>query len=156
MALMAVSCAALTGCGLAIPADPDGTLERVSGGTLEVGASPNGGFVRVGDDAPEGSEVQLVRELAERLEAGIDWTVGSEEALVRALERGELDLVIGGLTDATPWSERAGMTRPYGEFVDDDGATHKLVMLVPMGENAFLSEVEAFLMAQAAASGAAR
>ena len=31
----------LTGCGVEIPADPEDTLERVRGGTLRVGVSPN-------------------------------------------------------------------------------------------------------------------
>ena len=30
---------ALTACGTSFPSDPDGTLDRVSGGTLRVGAS---------------------------------------------------------------------------------------------------------------------
>jgi len=62
----------------------------------------------------------------------------------------DLDLVIAGLTDATPWLAGAGVTRPYDEFTDEDGTTHKLVMLVPMGENAFLTELETFLTQQAA------
>src|SRR5690606_31974392 len=51
----------------------------------------------------------------------------------------------GRLTDATPWADRSGVTRPYAEVRDAVGETHKLVMLVPMGENAFLSELEVFL-----------
>jgi len=39
------------------------------------------------------------------------------------------------------------MTRPYAETVLEDGSSHKLVMLVPIGENAFLSELEGFLAA---------
>ena len=37
------------------------------------------------------------------------------------------------------------MTRPYSEFTDEDGRSYKLVMLVPMGENAFLEQLETFL-----------
>lgn len=135
---------ALTGCS-AIPADPDGTLARVTGGVLNVGVSPNGEFASVDGDVVEGREVDLVEEFAETIDAEIDWTVGSEEALVRALERDDLDLVIGGLTDATPWLSHAGVTRPYDEFTDAEGRTHRVVMLVPMGENAFLSTLETFL-----------
>ena len=136
---------ALSGCGVSIPTDPEGTLDRVRGGTLHVGASPNGDAVQVDRGTVSGAEVELVARFAEHLDAEIEWTVGAEEALVRALERGELDLVIGGLTDASPWVDRSGMTRPYAEVRDAAGEVHRLVMLVPMGENAFLSELETFL-----------
>lgn len=141
----------LSGCA-AVPADPQGTLERVSGGTLNVGVSPNGDFAFVSGDAVTGSEAALVEAFADTVDADVEWTVGSEEALVRALEREDVDLVIGGLTDATPWADKAGVTRPYGEFTDEDGKTHKLVMLVPMGENAFLTRLETFLTHEAAGS----
>ena len=139
---------ALSGCGMQIPADPSGTLDAVRGGTLRVGVSPNEGFVASGipaDDDPMGPEVDLIEEFADSLDADVAWTVGSEEALVRQLERGKLDLVAGGLTDATPWVDSAGVTRPYTEVVDDDGTTLKIVMLTRLGENAFLSELETFL-----------
>lgn len=143
--LAVVVAALLSGCGLQVPADPDGTLDRVSGGILRVGLAPNGDFTQVTDAGVAGSEVALVDDFAERIDADIEWQVGSEEALVRDLEAGELDLVIGGLTEKTPWSDKAGMTRPYEEFTDARGEKHKLVMLVPLGENAFLSELETHL-----------
>jgi hypothetical protein len=64
---------------------------------------------------------------------------------VRELEDGELDIVAGGLTDETPWSDKAGVTRSYDDVTDDDGSTLKLVMLAPIGENAFISDLETFL-----------
>lgn len=145
MLAVVLVCAALSGCALSIPSDPEGTLDAVRGGILHVGASPNGDAVRVERGIVSGAEAQLVERFADHLDAEVDWTVGSEEALVRALERGELQLVVGGLTDATPWADRSGVTRPYAEVRDAVGETHKLVMLVPMGENAFLSELEVFL-----------
>ncbi len=145
MLALAAVCAALAGCGIQIPADPDGTLDRVTGGVLRVGASANGDLVQIDDGEVSGSEAELVEAFADHLDARIDWTEGSEEALVRGLERGDLDLVIGGITDETPWTDRAGMSRPYAEVRDSEGTTRKLVMLVPMGENAFLTELETFL-----------
>jgi len=139
----------LTACGISMPTDPDGTLDRVSGGELRVGASPNGDLVQVDDGSYTGLEPELVKHFADSLDATIDWTVGSEEALVRGLENGSLDLVIAGITDKSPWVDRAAATRPYDEVPDDHGGTHKLVMLVPMGENAFLSTLEHFLDAEA-------
>lgn len=59
------------------------------------------------------------------------------------LEEGELDLVVGGMTDQTPWVERAGVTRGYTTIEGADGRS--LVMLVPLGENALLFVLEQFL-----------
>jgi ABC-type amino acid transport substrate-binding protein len=143
----------LTGCGLTIPTDPDGTLESVRGGTLRVGASPNGELVIADDsNSVSGSEAELIETFADTLDANIEWTVASEETLVRGLENDELDVVIAGMTDATPWVDMAGVTRPYREVTASDGSTHKLVMLVPMGENAFITELETFLSESGEAS----
>lgn len=142
-ALLLLPLLVLTGCG--VPADPDGALDRVAGGTLRVGVSPHGEFTTVDDGEVSGSEARLVEEFASSIDADVEWTVASEEALVRELEHGGLDLVIGGLTDETPWIDKAGMTRPYTEFTDERGETHKLVMLVPLGENGFLVALERFL-----------
>lgn len=138
----------LTACGISIPTDPNGTLDRVTGGELRVGLSPNGELVQVDDGSYTGQEPGLVKRFSESINANIEWTVGSEEALVRGLERGSLDLVIAGMTDESPWVDRAAPTRPYDEVPDGHGGTHKLIMLVPMGENAFLSELERFLDAK--------
>jgi hypothetical protein len=137
---------ALSGCGLTMPTDPDGTLDSVRGGTLHVGLSPNGDFTVVEDDETySGSEVDIIEGFADSLDSTIDWTMGSEEALVRGLEDGTIDVVIAGLTDETPWVDKAGVTRAYSEVTANDGSTHKMVMLVPLGENAFLTELETYL-----------
>lgn len=124
----------LSGCGLQVPADPDGTLARVTGGELRVGLSA----VAPGEEA-------LVEGFAERLDAEVVWREGGEEQLMTALDDDELDLVIGGLTDATPWSTHAAVTRPFAESVDDRGRTVRHVMAAPLGENAFLVELERYL-----------
>lgn len=147
-AVLAGATTLLTGCGVQIPADPDGTLDAVRDATLHAGASPHPGVIEVNDSGVvSGPEADAVEAFANSLHADLVWTVGSEEALVRGLEDGTLDLVAAGLTEETPWTEQAGMTRPYAEAVLEDGRSHKLVMLVPIGENAFLTELETFLAA---------
>lgn len=135
----------LTGCGVTMPSDPEGTLDRVSGGVLRVGVSPAGERVTLDGAGPDGGDVELVEAFADTVDARIDWVIGSEEAHVRALEAGDLDLVVGAITDETPWIDRAGVTRPYLEVTDDDGTKHRLVMLTRMGENAFITTLERFL-----------
>jgi ABC-type amino acid transport substrate-binding protein len=137
----------LAGCGLTIPSDPDGTLDRVRGGELRVGVSVNPPWTGAGAGR-SGTEVDLVREFAERVDAEIAWTEGGEEALAGAMERGELDLIIGGLTAESPWADKVALTAPYTSWTDDQGKTHDQVMAVPMGENAFLFELESFLVGE--------
>ena len=141
-----VMIASLTGCGITLPVDPDGTLQSVTGGELRVGVSADEGLVDASGATPSGPLTDLVDGFAASLDAEVDWTVGSEETLVVMLEEGDLDLMVGGLTDQTPWADRVGVTRGY-EGVD--GAEDRaIVMFVPLGENAFLTRLETFLDAE--------
>lgn len=133
----------MTGCGISIPTDPDGTLENVTGGELRVGVSPDTDLVDVAGATPTGPLVDLVTTYAASLDASTDWTVDSEETLVGMLEAGDLDLLVGGFTEQSAWTDHAGMTRGYSGIEGADG--RKIVMLVPLGENAFLSDLERFL-----------
>ncbi|KNY05957.1 hypothetical protein [Microbacterium sp. GCS4] len=134
----------LSGCGLTVPADPDGTLEGVTHGELRVGWSADPGLISGGaSDEPTGSLPTLVEGFADDLDADVEWTEASEETLVGMLERGDLDLVVGGMTDQTLWVDRAGVTRGYPGIDGADGRS--IVLLVPLGENAFLSALERHL-----------
>lgn len=89
----------------------------------------------------------LVAGFAATRDARVVWTVGSEEDLVDALEAGELDLAIGGMTDATPWVDRASVTRSFDELPGAGGRS--VVLLLPLGENAMQAALEAFLDGEA-------
>ena len=107
---------AATVAGCTYPADPEGTLDRVSGGTMRVGITENDPWtVLSGGGPPSGAEVSLVGDFAATLDAEIEWIEGSEEELIMALHEGELDLVIGGLTMDSPWDTEVAITRPYAE-----------------------------------------
>ena len=135
----------VTGCAMTMPADPDGTLDRIDGGVMRVGVTENAPWVLVDDaDDPSGSEQALISEFADRFEARVEWTPGSEAALLKALDRGELDIVIGGFLDDTPWTDLGAVTRPYLQTSGPEG-TEKHVMIVRMGENRLLLELERFL-----------
>lgn len=139
----------LTSCGVSVPADPDGTLDSITGGTLRVGVTESGNWVKLtpGDD-PAGTEPALVRDFADALNSDIVWVEGSEDELAEALKHGELELAIGGFAEDTPWTTDAGMTRPYTETTDERGKKVKHVMLIPHGENAFLLELDGFLLSR--------
>ena len=94
---------------------------------------------------PSGSEADLVRRFAESLGAEVEFSESGEEILMERLAEGDLDLVIGGLSESSPWTDKAAFTRPYAEVTDDYGTTRRLVMAAPLGENAFLVRLERFL-----------
>jgi ABC-type amino acid transport substrate-binding protein len=138
---VALACVAVAGCGVTIPTDPDGTLDRVrTDGVVRVGASPAHDWVAVGSGTPSGREPALVEDLAEHLGARVEWVVAGEEHLATLFEDGEIDLAVGGFTEDNVWIEKVGLTRPY---VTEAGRAH--VWMVPLGENAWQSEVERWL-----------
>jgi polar amino acid transport system substrate-binding protein len=98
-----------------LPRDPEQTLEHVKGGRMRVALVEHPPWVVRTNGEPAGAEVELVRELAKELGAKPEWHWGGEQQQLEALERYELDLVIGGLTDDTPWSKTIGLTSPYFE-----------------------------------------
>lgn len=136
------------GCAGHFPADPENTLDAVTGGTLRVGASVNPPFVEDKGEQVVGSEAELVQDYALTRDAEITWVRGGEEDLMNRLEHGELDLVIGGLTDKTPWTKKAGLTRPYAESADRYGSRQSHVLAVPLGENAFLLDLDTYLQSR--------
>jgi polar amino acid transport system substrate-binding protein len=146
-ALVAVLATALslTGCSSGYPADPQQTFDDVSGGTLSVGVVHHPPYVDASGAEPTGTEVDLIEDFARLVGAEIEWTVSGEEALMTALEARDLDLVAGGLTDQSPWTTHASLTRSYAQDSGPDGKTAKLVMAVPLGENQMLGELERFL-----------
>ncbi|GAA1165279.1 transporter substrate-binding domain-containing protein [Ornithinimicrobium humiphilum] len=144
----ALAAALLGGCGVDIPADPDGTLEQVrSSGELRVGVSPFPPFTTLPDGPdgkPGGTEVELVEGFAEAQGAEVVYVLLGEEELVRMLEEGELDVVVGGLTSKTPWAAKVATTRPYAT-TEQDGRKVKHVMAAVRGENALLVALERYL-----------
>jgi polar amino acid transport system substrate-binding protein len=143
--LTLLACAALL-AGCRIPDDPEGTLERVDGGVVRVGMTVNPPWTELRDGRRAGIEVALVEELARSLRARTAWTDGAEAQLIEALEAGELDLVIGGVTKDSPWSDHAALTRPYATSTSEQGRRQEHVMVAPLGENAWLMRLERFLL----------
>ncbi|QXT62301.1 hypothetical protein [Tessaracoccus palaemonis] len=141
-----LACCLVIGCGVTIPHDPDGALDRITGTTLRVGASPAQGLVRVDGAHVTGPLPDLVDEFAATRDADIEFTVLGEEEIVDALEAGRIDLGIGPMTDESPWTERASQTRGYDTVPGADG--RKVVLLLPLGENRFQSALETFLDAE--------
>jgi polar amino acid transport system substrate-binding protein len=112
------------------PRDPEGTLERATGGTIRVGVSANEPWVVLGSREPSGVEAELVRLFAEDLGAEIEWVDGTVDDLAAALHVREIDLLVAGLASTSGISSEAALTHPYvttqvvvgvgaGESLDD-------------------------------------
>lgn len=110
-ALAVIGCAIAAGCQF--PRDPEGTLDRVTDGTMRVGVIDNPPSVRLADGEPSGVEPELVRRFAASLGAEIEWIEGSETELVEAMRGYQLDLLIGGLTNNSLWQREVAVTSPY-------------------------------------------
>jgi polar amino acid transport system substrate-binding protein len=68
----------LTTAGCQFPRDPEGTLERVRGGTLRVGVLDDPPWVALSGAAPMGAEADLVREFAGSIDADVEWIEAPE------------------------------------------------------------------------------
>jgi len=114
LVIILAQCALAAGCER-LPRDPESTLQHVEGGRLRIGVVERPPWVVRNAEQPQGAEVELARRFASELGATPDWHWGSEGQHLQALEYYELDLVIGGITDETPWSKYVGLTGPYFE-----------------------------------------
>lgn len=148
----ALLCAAapLSACG-DIPADSVGTYDRATDGDLVVGLSEHTPWAEYDREsgATRGSEVELVEGFADSINADVQWRPGPESVLAESIKKGDIDILIGGLTTSSPWSTHMALTRPYGETTAHDGSTEKMVMGVRLGENKLLTELERHLAREA-------
>ena len=109
------------------PVDPEGTLDRVEGGTIRVGITASEPWTELTPEGPTGVEVEIVERLAAELDAEIEWVPGSEEELFGALKYSQVDLVIGGLGAKNPFAKEAALTHPY--------LTTQVVVAVPESDD---------------------
>ena len=117
-------CAVLL-AGCQFPRDVDGTLAKVRGGEIRAGIVPNEPWVTLDGAEPGGVEVELLEEFARAQDAEIRWVRGAESELIEALEGGQLDVVIGGLTRDSAHQQMVTLTRPY--------ATTEAIFAAPRG-----------------------
>ncbi len=127
LAVVLFAAAALVACEW--PRDPDGTLDRVRSGVLNVGVVDSPPWASAAAGSPSGAEVVLVERLADQLGARVAWTKGSQPEVVTALEHGAVDLGIGGFAADDPWTDKVTFTREY--------LTTRAVIAVPPGSSPY-------------------
>jgi ABC-type amino acid transport substrate-binding protein len=132
-ALLAVGCDS-------IPADPDGTLERIrSERKFKVGLIAS-------HAPPPDRAADLLRRLSRATGAEAAVERGPAEALLTRLEDGSLDLVLGEFAEKSPWAAQVTLTEPIGP----KGATI-LAAAARNGENAWIALVHREASAAASA-----
>jgi ABC-type amino acid transport substrate-binding protein len=95
----------LAGCD-AIPADPDGTFDRVRGERLfRVG-------LIVSRAPPPGASAKLLQRLSKATGAKPAIERGPAEGLLARHEEGELDLVLGEFAEKSPWEAKVTFSEP--------------------------------------------
>jgi polar amino acid transport system substrate-binding protein len=100
------------GC-TSLPRDPKETLRQIHSRPVRVGLVEHPPWVVRTNGEPAGVEVDLIRNFASELGTTTDWHWGGEQEQLEALQHYQLDVVIGGLTDRTPWAKYVGLTSPY-------------------------------------------
>lgn len=118
------------------PQDPNHSFEEAKQSGLKVGVAVNPPFTVFENGTFKGSEIELIKNFAEKKNLDLDFTIATESELIENLEKYELHLVIGGFDKKTIWNKKSGLSVPY------DG---KHVFLVGKGENKLLFELEKFM-----------
>ena len=142
------SCLLLTvvGCG-EYPKDPEGTSERIHREGVRVGLAEDGSHVQINGDSSQGPAEGIEIVLLERMLADLgveeaERQVGASDELMEKLERFELDIVVGGYTESSPWRNRVAFSRPW--YVDPSDGDHH-VLALPPGENRWLMTVDRWI-----------
>lgn len=104
--------AVLSACDQPYPADIRGSLDEARQSALEVGVSDAPPWIEWNDGAPEGTAADLIRDFAAKEHLAIEWIHGEETELLEALKGGDLHLVAGGLTKASPWKKHVSLSGP--------------------------------------------
>jgi polar amino acid transport system substrate-binding protein len=112
-AILALIAVPLSLGGCEYPRDPEGTLDRVEGGTMRVGVVESPPWAEFNGGSPIGVEPTLIRGFADELDAEVKWVSGSESELVAAMTGYQLDVIVGGLDRSSPWALEVALTRPY-------------------------------------------
>lgn len=133
-ALLAASALALAGCG-DLPRDPAGTTERIERTHQIVLGAIDGA-------EPSARAQEVLEHVAARLDARVVRVGGHGEALLEALEKGELDLVYGRFAKASPWATHVYFGGPLGprETVAADERAPRFAFR--NGENGWIMRVE--------------
>lgn len=110
----------LAGCDdFRYPRDPNDTLDRVlATDRVRVAAVDHVPWVIVdGNNVPRGAEVDLIEAFARDLGATVEWRRAPAFEALDALERGDVDLAVGGFTNRAVTAHK-GASHTYAYFTE--------------------------------------
>ncbi len=125
----------ITSCN--IPKDPEGSWEKIQKNGLHIGVVINAPFTLQKDSVYSGKEIELLQNFAKENKLQLVYETGNETDLTDKLENYEIDLLVGGFTKKSIWTDKVGLTTPY------DNEDH--VILIPKGENKLLHFLESYI-----------
>jgi hypothetical protein len=121
-----------------IPADPNDSFAKALKSGLYVGYTTNPPWISDENGRGEGIEAEIISGFAEENKMQIKWEYGSEQELMKKLEKKELHIVITGLTKDTPWKDKkVGITMPYFK-----NKKEQHIIAVQQGENKLTMKIE--------------
>ena len=122
----------LAGCG-DFPRDAEGTLDRIRAEReFHIGIIAPG---PAGADL--GKQRLFIRQVAAKAGARPIVETAAAEPLLKRLEEGEIDLVIGEMSAVSPWSKQVTLLPPLVPASDEPAAT-SLSALARNGENGWI------------------
>ena len=86
----------------------------ISGRARSCGSAP----IARGDQPTAAAETAFVRRVAGKLGARVEMRTGDTEGLLEALKADELDLVVGPLSQKSPWAAEVALIKPLTEKGD--------------------------------------
>ena len=133
----------LFGCS-PFPKDSEQTLQQVTTNKiLKVGVIEHKPWVFRHNEEVQGIEIKIITEFAKSLNVEPQWYFYPESVAIQKLEENKINIVVGGLTEVTPWKQLIALTRPYLK-IDKSKKTHHVIAVLK-GENQFMVTLEAFL-----------
>ena len=102
----------VSACGN-FPKDPNHSFKTARATGLRVGVVNNPPWAYLHDGIAAGSEAEIIKAFAEKHDMQVEWVAGPEHALILGLEESELHVVIGGITEDSPFKDVVGLTNPY-------------------------------------------
>lgn len=125
---------ALSACD-SLPRDPDRTLEKIQQSDI----------IRVGLVAPASADLGKTKTLLVALErktgARAQMIYGAAEPLLKSLDEGDIDIVIGPFAKETPWASEVAFGPPLASHGSDDDPV-EIKAAMRNGENRWIMLVE--------------
>lgn len=134
--LIVLLLAAATSCGGDFPRDPNGTIDRVrSQRAFAVG------LVAPVNEAGRQKVEALLERVGQATGASPRLSQGEAEPLLKQLEDGHIDLVVGRFEKKSPWAHRVTIGPPLRIEMQGKTEIH-LAPVMRNGENAWIAVVE--------------